>query len=147
MVQLPKTEPSGSRKVDQEMMRKLLKQIADKKACFASELTHYVDGDVDEVATVLRQLVDAGILETLQPSKKHGDPRLLEASQRTGKDNIEEMRQPNWYGLNSDRNWCIKNNKDGNYYDENHNRVWFDEMDEGYAMDQAVEEMEKNGDM
>lgn len=136
---------SSGRKVEQKLLRKILKVVADKKATYASEVSHFVDADPSEVASILRQLEESDVLEVLKPKMKHSDPRLLSASKRTGKRSIDQMRQPTWYGLNSDVDWALKDKKRG-YIDPYGNSVESPEIRKN-LMDYAVDRMDQEGKM
>lgn len=138
---------SSDRQVNQKLLRKILKQVCDKKATFASEVAHYVGADRDKVASIMRQLEESGTLEVLEPKMTNGDKRLLSASRRTGKDSIEQMKQPRWYGLNSDLDWEIHHSSKDLVVDEYHNKIENPEGVDNNIMDLAVSNMEDEGMM
>lgn len=140
------TDSSG-RKVEQKLLRKVLKQVCNKKAAFATEIAHFTNQDPDEIALILRQLKQAGILEVLKPKMKNGDKRLMSASKRTGKNSIDQMRQPTWYGLNSDLDWEIKHSSKDIVVNEYHEEIKNPNGTDQNILDMAVKRMEANGEM
>lgn len=135
---------TSSREVDQKLLRKVLKQVCDKQATYPSEVSYFVQEDKDKVGLIMRQLEQVGILERLIPQKKNGDRRLLKASIRTDKRSLEQMKQPNWYGLNSDMDWEIKQTS-GEVIDEYGNVIEDHEGVDQNIVDKSVKRMKRSG--
>jgi len=135
---------SGSgRKVEQKLLRKVLKVICDKKTSYPTEVAHHTSKDPGEIGSLLRELEDAGILERLKPKMKHSDDRLLKRS-RDIQGGIKKFSQMNWYGLNSDLNWVLKDKNSGKYTDEYHETLLDQDPDiEENILDMAVNRMEE----
>lgn len=125
------------RKVNQKLLRNVLKVVADKRASYPSEVAHYVDASRKECGSLMRRLKDAGVLERLQPKMKHSDTRLL-MRRREFDGGIDYMSQMNWYGLNSAREWHLKNDSTGQWVNEYHKPIENGEEYENDLIDDAV---------
>lgn len=132
---------SDGRKVEQSVIRKILKVICDKKATYASEVSSYVDADPSNIGSILRQLEESGVLEELTPKMKHGDPRLRDAVLDSQFSGIEEAKNPRWYGLNSDVDWELKVNGKDMWVDEYHRVIEDPEGVDKNLLDYAVDKM------
>lgn len=110
------------RKVEQKLLNRILKVVCDKQASYPGEIAARVDAGEEKVGSILHDLVKQDVLERLFPSMKGNDQRLLNRrrSVNGGKD---AMNQRDWYALNSDYDWALKDNNTGRYVDEYGNTV------------------------
>lgn len=93
--------------VKQRALRHVVKIVAEKKASYPSEISAFSDYDEKTVGQICRRLVEADYFETLEPKIKNSDKRLKD---RAGSINggIGKMKQRDWYALNSEINWRLK---------------------------------------
>lgn len=106
---------------------RVLEIVAEKKASFPSEVSPRTEESTGKVGEILRELEEIDLLESLTPKMKKSDQRLLDRRNELwgrGKRGIDEFRQPNWYGLNSDRKWRLKTDDGLRIIDEYH-RIMF----------------------
>lgn len=137
---------SNNREVNQRFLRNVFKVVADKKASYPSEVKYFVDtNDINKIAKVMRELEDVGIFERLKPKMKNADPRLRSASYRTGKNSMDKMKQPKWYGLNSEHDWYLKDDNLDHYVNEYGDKV--ENKSDQSATDFMVERLENEGMM
>ena len=110
--------------IEFEKVVRILDVIANKKASYRAEIAGIKGMSEDEVRKILHKLEDENIIELLTPSIGWNDARMLEQGKRPNFNSVKEIRQPTWYGLNSDLEWVLKVDKnspdDPDYMDEYH---------------------------
>ena len=127
--------------IEFEKVVRILDVIANKKASYRAEIAGIKGMSEDEVRKILHKLEDENIIELLTPSIGWNDPRMLEQGKRPNFNSVKEIRQPTWYGLNSDLEWVLKVDKnspdDPEYMDEYHRPL----NDGVVEMDRSVSEL------
>lgn len=134
----------SKRSVNQKLLRKTVKTVADKKATYPSEVSSYVSQDPGTVGRLLRELEEAGFLERLKPRMKHSDQRLLDRRSDI-EGGMKEFKKRNWYGLNSDLCWALPDPEKGVHVNEYHDRVEVVNPDRLSLVNRAVKMLDEKG--
>lgn len=112
----------------------LMNVVANKKATYPDEINAITGLRKSKITNLKARLVDAGVLENLNPKKKHSDKRLLSRRSEMwsrGKTGQSEFGKRSWIGLNSGLKWRLVYTQDsGNFLtiDEYHNPVYIHQM-------------------
>lgn len=130
-----------NRQVDQKFLGNVLKVVAKKKATYPTEVSKYVDQDIDKCAKLLRQLEESGVLERLKPKMKNYDGRIVSRRNDGIFSGIEEAKRMSWYGLNSVYDWQLKVNNRELYVNEYHEVIDQPEEISENLVDMAVNKM------
>lgn len=117
------TQEFNTSKVKQTLLSDILRVIANNQASYPSEIAHKVNASTKKVASICHKLKDADVLESLSPKLKHYDGRIQKRMMGVPFEGVKEMKKPNWYGLNKELDWVLKNNTDGEWYNEYHEPI------------------------
>lgn len=108
-------DAAGEPEVEQKMIRKILKVIADKRASYPTEISARTGFQVSEVSSLLYSLADADVLEFITAGDQRVKDRASEL-QKQGKGKIGQVEQMNWVGLNTDIRWSLYDRNTETYY-------------------------------
>ncbi len=122
-------DDDGNSIMNSNQVEKVMGCIMNLRATYPTEVSNYTGIDRQKVNHILYELKDKGLLMRLTPTLKNSDARLYSRVgdlHNKGITGIDSFKNMNWFALNTERDWLLKVDIDGDedfYVDEFHKPV------------------------